>query len=209
MHPYSRHVSRSTSRSISPPIQMRAKGRNACSVCKKAHLRCVCDSGEQSCRRCLSRGVPCSRAFTTHLPGCEQVSSSTAAHMSIVHTTPTSRMQAEHSSGTRHLLPNTWVVQAPLVDEHDQVLQPVFETSIHHAGDNRIHWYPNSHYSEHHHFCPGHPSCLDDTAHHLDADQCFTAWFSRAGQTDDLLSTENTRDTKNSSDPPPFPEMWM
>lgn len=50
-------------------------------------------------------------------------------------------MQAEHSSGTRHLLPNTWVVQAPLVDEHDQVLQPVFETSIHHAGDNRIHWY--------------------------------------------------------------------
>lgn len=67
--------------SFPPPIQMRHKGRNACSACKKAHIKCVYDEGQQSCHRCSTRALRCSRSGT-HQPADAEASASPASRPS-------------------------------------------------------------------------------------------------------------------------------
>ncbi|KAI6164777.1 hypothetical protein EDD17DRAFT_1557917 [Pisolithus thermaeus] len=137
----SRHRAQNSDRqhSFSSPIQIRHKGRNACSACKKAHIRCDYDEGRQSCTKCSSRKMSCSRPSGTLRPAVEASASLISRP---TESTSMHRTQPEATGDVQHVSQDILAGPPYGITRYDNVQPPLFQDPVDVGYDHLGPWYP-------------------------------------------------------------------
>ncbi|KIK30593.1 hypothetical protein PISMIDRAFT_301241 [Pisolithus microcarpus 441] len=125
--------------SFSSPIQIRHKGRNACSSCKKSHVKCVYDEGRRSCRHCSSRGSPCSRPSGILRPAVE---ASTSQTIRPTESTPAHRTQPAATADVEHASQDIPAGLPYDITRRGNVQQPLYQYPFNVGYNPSCEWYP-------------------------------------------------------------------
>ncbi|KAI6003904.1 hypothetical protein EDD15DRAFT_1254310 [Pisolithus albus] len=124
---------------FSSPIQIRHKGRNSCSSCKKSHVKCVYDEGRRSCRHCSSRGSPCSLSSGTLRPAVEASIPQTSRP---TESTPTHRTQQEATADVEHVSQDIHAGLAYDISAHGNVQEPLHQNPFNLGYNHLYELYP-------------------------------------------------------------------